>query len=507
MENSTDISQNKPDFEPQVLTQPDFQPTSVFAHLPIAFYTCDAGGYITFFNDAAEELWGRKPKIGKEQWNGSWKIYYPDGTLMPLEICPMAMCLHLGETYTGVEIIIERPDHSIRNVLVYPKPILDINNNIIGAHNTLVDITKQKNEEAMQSMLANIITSSDDAIISKNLHGVITSWNESATRMFGYQPEEIIGKSVKLLIPKNRLNEEDEILATISKGEQVRHYETDRLTKDGRIIKISLTISPIKNRDGLIIGASKIARDISEQVASRKKIKKYTKELENLNQQKDEFMGLASHELKTPLTSAKAYIQLLSKALEVNPREEDLIKRALQSISRLENLINDLLDVSKIKAGKLPYNMELIHFDDIIRRSVRNVQMLSNTHTIIIKSTANVTLNGDKVRLEQVLNNLLTNAIKYSPDADKVEVESIQEGKNLIVSVKDYGIGIPNKYLEHIIERYYRIDNSTMRFPGLGVGLFISTEILKRHHAKLFIESEVGKGSTFNFIIPITTEV
>src|SRR5690606_20728480 len=128
------------------------------------------------------------------------------------------------------------------------------------------------------------------------------------------------------------------------------------------IIKISLTISPIKNKDGVIIGASKIARDISEQIASRKNIKKYTKELEALNKQKDEFMSLASHELKTPLTSAKAYVQLLHKAIEINPREEDLIKRALQSISRLENLINDLLDVSKIKAGKLAYNMELIHF-------------------------------------------------------------------------------------------------------------------------------------------------
>ncbi|TCK83586.1 PAS domain S-box protein [Albibacterium bauzanense] len=507
MEKSANISQSKPAFQPQVLGQDYLEPISVFSHLPIAFYTCDADGYINFFNNAAAELWGRTPEIGKDLWCGSWKLYYPDGMFMPVEICPMAMCLHLGEAHAGVEIIIERPDLSIRNVLAYAKPIFDIDNNIIGAHNTLVDITKQKREEAMQLMLANIITSSDDAIISKNLNGVITSWNESATKMFGYKPEEVIGRSIKLLIPKNRYNEEDEILASISRGEQVRHYETDRLTKDGRIIKISLTISPIRNQEGMVIGASKIARDISEQVASRKKIKKYTKELENLNRQKDEFMSLASHELKTPLTSAKAYIQLLNKAIEANPREEDLIKRALQSISRLENLINDLLDVSKIKAGKLSYNMELIHFNEVIRASVSNVQLFSNTHTIVVKKTADVVMIGDKIRLEQVLNNLLTNAIKYSPNANKVEVESVKEGNNLVVSVKDYGIGIPNEYLEHVIERYYRVDNSTMRFPGLGVGLFISTEILKKHQAKMFIESEVNQGSTFNFIIPIRTEV
>lgn len=500
------ISQNRPSYKPQVLEYTGLQPASIFSHLPIAFYTCDADGYITFFNDAAVELWGRTPEIGKDLWCGSWKKYYPDGTFMPLEISPMAMCLHLGETYVGEEIIIERPDHSMRNVLAYPKLIFDENNKVRGAHNTLVDITKQKNEEVMQSMLANIITSSDDAIVSKTLQGIVTSWNESATKMFGYEPEEIIGKSIKLIIPKNRYSEEDKILASISRGEQVRHYETDRLRKDGKIIKISLTISPIKNKDGIIIGASKIARDISEQIASRKKIKKYTKELEALNKQKDEFMSLASHELKTPLTSAKAYVQLLHKAIETNPREEDLIKRALQSISRLENLINDLLDVSKIKAGKLPYNMELIHFNDIIKRSVRDVQLLSNTHNIIIKNTADVMLVGDRVRLEQVLNNLLTNAIKYSPNADKVEVESIQEGGSLIVSVKDYGIGIPNEFLDRLIERYYRVDN-TIRFPGLGVGLYITTEILKQHGGKLFIESEVNKGSTFNFIIPIKTEI
>jgi len=505
MEKSINLSPNRPDYKPQALEHAGLQSASVFTHLPIAFYTCDADGYITFFNSAATELFGRAPKIGKDVWCGAKKTYYPDGSPMPLDICPMAMCLHLGETYTGVEIMIERTDCSIRNVLVYSKPFFDSNNKLIGAHNTLVDITKQRNEEAMQSMLANIITSSNDAIVSKTLQGVVTSWNEAATRMFGYKPEEIIGKSIKIIIPKSRYSEEDEILASISRGEQVCHYETDRLRKDGKIIKISLTISPIKNHEGKIIGASKIARDITEQIASRKKIKKYTKELEILNQQKDEFMGLASHELKTPLTSAKAYMQLLSKALDTNPREEDLLKRALQSISRLENLINDLLDVSKIKAGKLSYNMELVPFNDIIRRSVSNVQFLSSSHHIIMKDIADVTLLGDKIRLEQVLNNLLTNAIKYSPDADKVEIGSIREGNNLIVSVKDYGIGIPNEYLERLVERYYRVDN-TMRFPGLGVGLYIATEILKQHHGKLFIESEVNHGSTFNFIIPIVTE-
>src|SRR5690606_22871565 len=274
----------------RISTQASESLKSIMLNTPVAFYTCDATGNITFFNKAAEDLWGRTPVLGKELWCGSWKILYPDNSPMPLEICPMALTLQLGENFEGVEIKIQRPDLTYKTALVYPKRIFNEENELVGAHNTMVDITAQKEVETTQALLANIIKYSDDAIISKDLNGIITSCNEAATTIFGYLPEEIIGKSIKTLIPKNRLKEEDKILEQISRGEQVRHYETERVRKDGRLITVSLTVSPIKDKNGVIIGASKIARDISELVAARKKLKRYTKELESLNTYKDEFM-------------------------------------------------------------------------------------------------------------------------------------------------------------------------------------------------------------------------
>ncbi len=476
---------------------------ALFEDSPIAIYTCDTDGFITFFNKAAEKLWGRKPRINQDLWCGSWKIYNTDGTNMPLDTSPMAMAMQLGTPLDGKEIIIERPDRIQLSVLVYPKPIFDDNNVLIGGHNTLIDITNQKNSEANQAMLASIITSSNDAIISKNLQGEITSWNETATQMFGYTAEEVIGKSIKLLIPKDRHSEEDDILERISNDEWVRHYETERLTKAGKAIKISLTISPIKNQNGTIIGASKIARNITEEIAIRLKLKKYMKELELLNKHKDDFMNLASHELKTPLTSAKAYMQLLDRFIDKEHRGYEFVQRAVLSISRLEKLVNDLLDISKIKTGQLQYNMEALNFNEVIKNSVDSVKHLYKTHSIVVKNTADGILYGDRVRLEQVLNNFLSNAIKYSPNADRVVVESAREGDMLIVSVQDFGIGIPKDSIERIGERYFRVDSDSIEFPGLGVGLFLSMEILSRHKGKLEIESEVNKGSTFKFLLPI----
>lgn len=425
---------------------------------------------------------------------------------MPLDTCPMAKTLKNGQSYEAEEILIERLDHSVRTILVYSRPLFDSNNIFTGAHNTLVDITDQKKEDNTKGILASIITSSKDAIISKDLKGIITSWNESATRMFGYEPDEIIGKSIKLLIPRKRKNEEKEILDCIGRGEQVHHYETERLKKNKEIINLSLTISPIKNQKGEIIGASKIARDITEMTTTRNKKDTYTKQLELLNQHKDEFMSLASHELKTPLTSAKAYIQLLSKLIEQDHKGYRLINRAVVSIARLEGLINDLLDLSKIKAGKLQYHMESVNFNEVLENSVESAMHLSSTHKIVVKNSANLTLKGDRVRLEQVLNNLLENAIKYSPEANTVEVSVSQVEDKVVVSIKDEGIGIPKKSIKHLMERYYRVDNNSVRFPGLGMGLYISTEILKRHGGKLWVKSKENQGSTFYFDLPINHE-
>jgi PAS domain S-box-containing protein len=236
--------------------------------LPAAIYTTDAEGRLTYFNPAAVKLSGRIPELGTDKWCVTWKLFLPDGTPLPHDQCPMAVALKGGKAPNGIECVAERPDGTRFWFMPYPVALRDAGGRITGGINMLLDITERKNAEGEGAratlLLGAIVDSSDDAIISKNLDGVITSWNKAAERLFGYTADEAIGKSVTILIPPDRLEEEPKILALLRRGERVDHFETVRRRKDGALVDISLTISPVKDALGTIIGASKIARDISE---------------------------------------------------------------------------------------------------------------------------------------------------------------------------------------------------------------------------------------------------
>ncbi|THI87067.1 MAG: MEKHLA domain-containing protein [Nitrospira sp. CG24A] len=233
--------------------------------LPAAVYTCDERGRITLYNQAAVALWGREPEVGKDLWCGSWKIYRPDGAPLPLDECPMAVTLREGQATHDEEIVIERPDGTRRHVLPHPEPMRNATGTVVGAVNMLVDITDRKQAEHAAAHLAAIVTSSADAIISKDLQGMVRSWNRAAERLFGYTAEEMIGQPVSLLIPPDRKDEEPAILKQIERGETIEQYETIRRRKDGTDLQISLTVSPLIDSHGRVIGASKIARNITEQ--------------------------------------------------------------------------------------------------------------------------------------------------------------------------------------------------------------------------------------------------
>lgn len=239
--------------------------TALSEILPIAVYTCDKYGYISSYNQAAADLWGRAPEIGRDLWCGSWKIFYPTGEAMSLDDCPMARTLKTGIAVNGEHIVIQRPDGAKILVKVYPKPLFDSQGLLSGAINTLIDISEQRADEEEKTMLATIIECADVPIISKNTDGIITSWNTAAEKLLGYSKQEVMGKSITILIPHNRLHEETIILGKIKRDERVEHYETIRLTKYGKEIPVSLTISPIKNAGGQVIGASKIMIDITSQ--------------------------------------------------------------------------------------------------------------------------------------------------------------------------------------------------------------------------------------------------
>ena len=248
----------------EAITRGDHYFRDVLEALPAAIYTTDAAGRITYYNQAAALLWGQRPELGESEWCGSWKLYWPDGRPLPHDQCPMALAIKEGRPNRGMEAVAERLDGIKIPFIPYPTPLYDSSGTLVGAVNMLVDITDRKRAEESALRLASIVEFSDDAIISKDLDGVITSWNRGAQALFGYTAREAVGNSVRTLIPPDRLDEESEILARIRRGEHIEHYETVRRRKDGTLIDISLTVSPVKNAAGEIVGASKIARNISE---------------------------------------------------------------------------------------------------------------------------------------------------------------------------------------------------------------------------------------------------
>lgn len=233
--------------------------------LPVAIYTTDAEGLLTHFNPAAVEFAGRTPELGKDRWCLTWKLYRPDGAPIKLDECAMAIALREGRTVRGEETIAERPDGTRRWFVQFPTPLRNADGNIVGGVNLLLDITEHKRGEQTSNLLAAIVDCSDDAIVSKDLNGTITSWNKSAERTFGYTAVEAIGQHITLIIPPDRRDEEAGILARLRRGERVDHFQTVRRRKDGSVLDVSLTISPVRDSFGTVIGASKVARDITEQ--------------------------------------------------------------------------------------------------------------------------------------------------------------------------------------------------------------------------------------------------
>ena len=253
----------------------------LFATAPMAVFVCDKDAVIVDFNEQAVELWGREPVRGVEKHCGSVKLWLPDGTHLPHEQSPIRHVLSTGIPVRNVEVSIERPDGSLLPVLVNFAPLWNADEEIMGAITSFVDISERKSIEEAAQRLASIVESSDDAIVSKDLSGIIKTWNTAAERLFGYLAEEVVGKSITILIPPDRENEEPAILERLARGERIDHYETVRRRKDGTLIDVSLTVSPVKNRAGKVIGASKIVRDITERKRKEAQITLLSREVDH----------------------------------------------------------------------------------------------------------------------------------------------------------------------------------------------------------------------------------
>ncbi|HKC35707.1 MAG TPA: ATP-binding protein [Chitinophagaceae bacterium] len=520
------------------------------------------------------------------------------------------------------------------------------------------------------AMLAAIIDSSEDAIISKNLNGIIISWNKAAELMFGHSEKEAIGKHISLIIPKDRLQEEEMIIASLRRGERIEHYHTIRVTKTGKELNISLSISPIRNEHGEVTGASKIARDITRQKEAENTIAQYVQilemindagktlaseldinailqkttdatttlcgaafgaffynktdskgesyllyalsgapreafekfgmpgntdvfkitfsgqgvlrsdditkdhrygknsphkgmpevdlpvvsymavpvvsqngvvigglffghprpamfkeeheifveaiatqagialnnaklyqELRKLSAKKDEFIGFTSHELKTPLTTISGYLQLIEQAPEL---AQQVLPKVTRQVSRLSAIISDLLDISKIHAGKFELNLSKASLLSLIKDSVESVKLLAADYKIECKLPKDdILLTIDATKMQQVLVNILSNAIKYSPGNKKIVVTAEYFGDDVKISIRDWGIGISAEHLDEIFTQFYRITKDESKIQGLGLGLYLCKEFVEAHHGKIWAGSKVGKGTIVYVVLPI----
>jgi PAS domain S-box-containing protein len=337
-----------------------FQARNVLEAISVAIYTTDADGRITFYNQAAVDLWGCRPEIGKSEFCGSWKLYRPDGSPLPHDQCPMAIALKERRPVRKAEAVAERPDGTRVPFMAFPTPLYDQSGNFVGAVNVLVDISEHKRlESAHARLLAAVVNSSDDAIVTKDPQGIVTSWNRGAERIFGYSADEIVGKPITLLFPQDRIEEEARILARIRNGERIDHYDTVRRCKDGTLIDISLTISPIQDENGAIVGASKIARDISERRKNDEQQKLLLREMDhrikNLFTLVGSMVNLSTRSAPSAdalSASISSRLGALSRAHALTMPKADIPEAGSQQRTTLHALIKTILSPYSTERGE-----------------------------------------------------------------------------------------------------------------------------------------------------------
>jgi PAS domain S-box-containing protein len=468
---------------------------AVVASSDDAIITETLDGMIETWNRSAERLFG---------YAAAEVVGHPIEVIVPPEVRSSeentSFRVQRGQTARHFETTGLTKDGRRIPISVGLSPVVDPDGRLIGTSRIIRDISEHRALESEARRLAAIVNSSEDAIASKDLNGIVQTWNGAAERMFGYSADEIIGRPIRLIIPADRQSEEDRVLATIRAGRSVEHFETVRQRKDGTLIEISLTVSPVRTRDGTIIGASKIARDISEQ-------RRLARRLEEAARAKDDFLAMLSHELRTPLNAVLGYTRMLRDGRYNEERREQVIEIIERNARVLSQLVSDVLDVSGIVSGKVRLELEPCDLSIPLRASIDSVRPSADAKGVILQCTIPdhpVPAQCDSNRMQQVFWNLLSNAVKFTARGGVVHTTLHEEDDVLVVTVTDAGIGIRPESLPFLFQRFWQAESVRSRhIGGMGLGLALARHFVELHGGTIAAASEgEGHGSTFTVTLP-----
>jgi len=354
--------------------------------------------------------------------------------------------------------------------------------------------------------LSSIIASSDDAIVSKDLNGIVTSWNVAAERIFGYSAEEMIGQPIAKLAPPERADEMPRILERIRRGERIEHFESVRRAKSGELVNVSLTISPVLDSSGKIVGASKIARDIRERKRAEQAVLQHAERLARSNAELQQFAYAASHDLQEPLRTIVTFGQLLAERCKgkIDEETDQFLDFVTSAASRMRSLISDLLSYSRA-VHREGTALKEVNLNAALDVALFNLQLAIQESGATVEPSPLPTVLADEPQTIQVFQNLISNAIKYKRDDPPViRVGAEQNGNEWVIAVRDNGQGVPAQYKEYIFGVFKRLHGR--EHPGTGVGLAICKSIVERNGGRIWVESEPGQGSAFKFSIPASEE-
>jgi PAS domain S-box-containing protein len=473
----------------------------LYDRAPCGYHSLDRRGVIVQMNDT-ELAWlgyAREDVVGKLHFTD---LLTPPSARAFEESFPQ---FRVRGWVRDVELELARKDGSRLPVLLSATAVTDADGNYVMSRSTLYDISLRKKAAEAEHLLSTIVESSEDAILAKDLDGVILTWNQGAARLYGYSAEEAIGRNVGMLIPPEQPDELARLLSSLGRGERLEHYTAERIRKDGTRLFVSITMSPIRDEAGRVIRASSIARDITDRKRAEDAMRAAKEAAEDVARAKSRFLDIAAHELRTPTTVFSAVLQLAQRQLESGKAVDTaMLYRLRRNADRLSRLVVELLDVSRLERGTMVPRMKRADVVALVSDCVEDHRALAPGRPLVTTLPGGpVEVEMDPVRIQQALSSLIDNALRYSPPESPIEIGVEPSPGRVRVSVRDRGPGISEALRAELFRPLSRgASDLEERSSGLGLGLYLCRGIVELHGGTVGVTSEPGAGSTFWFELP-----